>query len=176
MKKECDEIILALDVASKKTGYAIFIGKTIVYHGTWRLKSPCYHLDLFNRITQTIQKHKVTHIVSEDIFMDSSYVRVNVYPILAECKGVVKLAVQQSGITISHCTPIRIKQHIWGMSGKRKLGRDEEKQMMIQAITNNYGYALEKPNADDEADAIGLLITYLDNKDYKVEHPNKWRN
>jgi hypothetical protein len=67
-----------------------------------------------------------------------------------------------------------VKQHIWGRSHNST--REQEKRAMIMAITKDYGYTLENLNADDEADAIGLLITYLDNMDYKIEHPNKWRN
>ena len=41
---------------------------------------------------------------------------------------------------------------------------------MIKRI-KKLGYSLEKDNADDEADAIGLLITYLNNHNYIVKHP-----
>ena len=41
------------------------------------------------------------------------------------------------------------------------------------AITKNYGYTLESLSADDEADAIGLLITFLDYNGYPIEHPKQ---
>lgn len=45
---------------------------------------------------------------------------------------------------------------------------------MIEAVTK-LGYQLEKPMADDEADAIGILLTYLYSKGLPVTHPNDKR-
>lgn len=167
-------VVLALDLASKKTGYAVYKDQHIVKSGTWKFKQESYHSDLYKKVTAMIKKFSVTELVSEDIFMDSHYTKVRAYPILAECKGIINLISELLNIPISFYRPIMIKQHIWGRSHDST--REKEKRAMIMAITKDYGYTLENLNADDEADAIGLLITFLDNMDYKIEHPNKWRN
>jgi Holliday junction resolvasome RuvABC endonuclease subunit len=168
---EYNGIVLALDLASKKTGYAIYKDRKIVKSGTWKFKPESYHRELYKKVRGIVKEFSVTELVSEDIFMDSHYTKVRAYPILAECKGIINLISELLNIPISFYRPIMVKQHIWGRSHNST--REQEKRAMIIAITKNYGYTLESLSADDEADAIGLLITFLDYNGYPIEHPKQ---
>lgn len=50
--------------------------------------------------------------------------------------------------------------------------RATDKQRMINRVTA-LGYNLETPTADDEADAIGIMLYYLDSHDLPITHPKK---
>lgn len=160
--------ILSLDTASRKTGYAIYKNGKIVKSGTWILKPSVRFADLYNHIVEAINKHNVTKIIAEDIFKDDS--KPNAYEVLAECRGVVECVSQLHKLSISFIRPIAIKQHIYGVQYKSGNTKINHKELMIKRI-KKLGYSLEKDNADDEADAIGLLITYLNNHNYIVKHP-----
>lgn len=167
-KTEYNGTILSLDTASRKTGYAIYENGKIVKSGTWILKPNVRFADLYNHIVEAINKHNVTKIIAEDIFKDDS--KPNAYEVLAECRGVVECVSQLYKLPISFIRPIAIKQHMYGIQYKSEKSKNANKELMIKRI-KKLGYSLEKENADDEADAIGLLITYLDNHNYIIKHP-----
>jgi Holliday junction resolvasome RuvABC endonuclease subunit len=153
--------VLALDTASRYTGYAIWRNGSIEKSGTWKLNRNECMFDLYDRITKTIEEYGITLIVAEDIFQDKDVRKYRAFGVLSECRGVVKCAAQEYRLTVEFISPIKVKQHIWGMWRGRNLTRDEQKDRMIRVITRR-GYKLESDNADDEADAIGLLLTYMD--------------
>lgn len=158
--------ILSLDTASRKTGYAIYNNGAIIAHGTWKLKQSTKFSDLYKFITSTIKKYNITHIIAEDVYQDSDIRKKVAYQVLCECRGIVELIGEQNAIPVKFIDAIRVKSHIWRYNSynsyHKTLSRDEHKQRMIDCIQNRYGYQLESPKADDEADAIGLLITYLE--------------
>ena len=67
-KKEYEGILLALDTASRRTGYAIFQNGEVIKSGTWKLKEKSRFADLLQNIAQTLSTYHSTHIVPEDIF------------------------------------------------------------------------------------------------------------
>lgn len=159
---------LALDLASGKTGYAIYRNDKIIKSGTWVLKSQTRYADLYNNIVNTIDKYEISNLVIEDIFKDND--KPTAFQILAECRGIAECIAQLRRVPTSFIRPIAVKQHICGIRYNKDTSHRQYKDMMIRRITK-LGYKLEKQNADDEADAIGLLITYLDNHNYIVKHP-----
>jgi Holliday junction resolvasome RuvABC endonuclease subunit len=172
--KECKDIILALDVASRKTGFALFRNNRIEKSGTWKINQNRPFSDLLDRITDTVQCYGVTEIIAEDIFQSDDYRYKSAWEVLSQCKGVVRCAAEICNIPARFYNPLIIKSwmRITGYGYKCKYTREELKQRMINAVTNRYCYTLEKPNADDEADAIGLMITCVEGNGYKMIHPN----
>ena len=159
--------ILALDTASAKTGYAIYSNDKIIKSGTWSLKPKIRFADLYNKISNAITKYNITQMVVEDIFKDDS--KKNAYEVLAECRGVVECIAQLNELPVFFIRPMVIKRHICNIRYNPAKEYDY-KQIMIDRITK-LGYKLENQKANDEADAIGLLITYIDTHKYSLVHP-----
>jgi Holliday junction resolvasome RuvABC endonuclease subunit len=154
------ETILALDTASRYTGYAVYRNGSVEKSGTWKLSRQSNFLDLSDLIEETIETYGITLIVAEDIFQDKDVRKIGAFGVLSECRGIVKRAAQKYKLTVEFITPIKVKQRIWGMRHGQNLTSKKQKEMMIRAVTG-LGYKLESDNADDEADAIGLLLTYM---------------
>ena len=158
--------IIALDTATK-TGYAIYNNGKIIKSGTWKFSEKEREKELFLRLKRTIEKYSVAMIVAEDVFKGKK----SAYDVLCELRGIVRAVAQIYKLPeIEYIPPVRAQIFMWG----RRCGKDykrTEKQKMIEAVTK-LGYQLEKPMADDEADAIGILLTYLYSKGLPVTHPN----
>lgn len=166
--------ILALDQASAKTGYAIYKNGQIVKSGTWKLKQDYRFADLSDRLDVAITKYDITQIVAEDIYKDADVRKDKAFMVLAECRGIVKMMSQYYNLpAVVFISPIRAKQYTWGMAPRHSgMERKEQKACMIRAVQRK-GFTLKNDRADDEADAIGILLTYLSNHDYTITSPSR---
>lgn len=181
--------ILALDTSSSKTGYAIYKNGKITEHGSIRLISKGVTDSertqnrlgqLYVKVCNLISKHKVTQLVAEDIFKDSDPRKKSAVEILGQCRGVIVASNTQNQLPpIIFINPLKVKHDIWGYSSSirqhRTLTRSEHKERMIRAV-ERLGYQLKTDrngNKDnDQADAIGILVTYLNAYHIPVTHPN----
>lgn len=168
-KKNYEGALLALDTASRKTGYAVFKGGKIIASGTWVIKQKDYHKQLCRNISTSVERWGITQIVAEDIFKDSDQRKSHAYEVLCECKGVVKLCAQLACIGVFFIQPIEVKQQVYGYKRRFNYTRAQHKKAMINAV-KRLGYKLQSDEADDEADAIGLIIAYL-GRVYAITHP-----
>jgi crossover junction endodeoxyribonuclease RuvC len=180
--------ILALDTSSSKTGYAIYKDGKIIEHGSIRLighgdsdteKIQNRLAKLYTKIGELISKHNITQIVAEDIFRDSDPRKQKAFDVLAQCRGIVIASNTQNELPpVFFINPLKVKHDIWGYSSSirshRIMTRQEQKERMCKAV-EHLGYKLKidrKSNKDnDQADAIGILITYLNAHDFQVTHP-----
>lgn len=181
--------ILALDTSSSKTGYAIYKNGKITEHGSIRLISKGVTDtertqnrlgQLYAKVCNLISKHKVTQLVAEDIFKDSDPRKRSAVEILGQCRGIIVASNTQNQLPpIIFINPLKVKHDIWGYSSSirqhRTLSRSEHKERMIRAV-ERLGYQLKTDcngNKDnDQADAIGILTTYLNAHNLPVTHPN----
>ncbi len=168
-------VILSLDTA-ESTGYAIYQGGEIVIHGVWKLPKEKKQSALFDRLEHTVATYGITHIVAEDIFCafttDEKQYRknVSVYGGLSQLRGIIEAVAQRHNLVFNVIQPVKVKEYMWNarfydLRGKPKnISREEQKQKMIKAVAA-LGYELmqtkEGDESDDEADAIGILITYV---------------
>lgn len=170
--------ILALDTASYTTGYAVYKKGSIRFYGSIRLKNKGKtHTErtqgrisqLYVKVCDLISKHGITQIVAEDIFKDNDPRKKSAVEVLAMCRGAAISANTQKELpAIQYINPLRVKNHIWGYTSCRKDHREmthnEHKERMCNAV-ERLGYILSADfngNRDnDAADAIGILITYL---------------
>jgi Holliday junction resolvasome RuvABC endonuclease subunit len=166
------EAFLALDAASRKTGFAIYKDGVIAESGTWHLNPKEKWVDLENRIREVIRKYEITLIVAEDIFKNKDARHNTGYDVLCKCHGVLELISQYYYVPIQLMHSYDMKAHIWNKSRFVKVDPKERKERTIRVITNRYGYTLEHPNADDEADALGIAITHIELHNYEIKHPN----
>jgi len=169
-KKEYKGAVMALDVASYSTGYAIYKNGLIENHGTWKFKKETRYINIINKIRDAVKKYGITQIVAEDIYKDKDAKKTSAYNVLNGCRVLVEAVVQEYKLEFAVIQPITVKQKIWGMRYQQNLTRDEQKARMINAI-QRFGYELEKADADDEADAIGVLIVWLNDWNYMLQHP-----
>lgn len=167
---ETKEIILALDTATT-TGYAIYQNGKIIDHGIWKFNIIDRHEQLYAQLTKTIRKHKVTTIIAEDIFKSKDQRLISAFQVLSELRGIIELAAQRHGLKLSFLNPLIVKSHmIPSFSYKTKGTRADQKKAMINVVTK-LGYILNTTK-DDEADAIGILITYVEGMRYQIQHPS----
>lgn len=181
--------ILALDTASYTTGYAVYKNGSITAYGSIKLRGKGTTdtertqdriSQLYVKVRDLISKHEITQIVAEDIFRDSDPKKKSAVEVLAMCRGAIMGANTQMQLpSIQFINPLRAKNYMWGYTSSRKdhreMSHEEHKARMCRAI-ERLGYILNtdrKGNKDnDTADAIGILITYLNGRNIPVKHPN----
>lgn len=170
-------VILGLDLASVNAGWAIYKDGAITSHGVWKINQRARFMDLENKISAAITKYKVTHIVAEDIYKSDDKRLQSAYVVLSECHGVLQLVGERGGIPITLIPPHIAKRLMWGYSPSRhkKLTRQQHKAAMIKAVMA-LGYELSTDRrgdySDDEADAIGILITHINSRRLPITHPS----
>lgn len=164
-----NQTILALDSATK-TGWAIYKNGKIIKHGTKRLKPSTRELDYGEWLTKIIETNKITTIVAEDIYREHHRTQDKAFQTLSQLQGVLKYICGINEVDLIFLNPLMIKNHM--IPSIRKHEREQDKIRMINRV-KKLGYELETDSSDDEADAIGILITYLDNKHLPVIHPNQ---
>lgn len=171
-------IIISLDTASKKTGYAIYKNGTIITHGAWKIDQLRPFSDLERKINTTIAKYGATVIVAEDIYKSQDTRLQSAFDALSKCHGILHLISEKTQIPLTLIDPRRAKRKMWGYTtaraDHRTMTRQEQKQRMCKAV-ERLGYQLKTDrngNKDnDQADAIGILITYLTAHNLPVTHP-----
>lgn len=165
-----EKVILSLDTATK-TGYAIWRNGAIVKSGTKRFHHSEYRRikDYDEWLYNILTEWGVTDVVAEDIYRTHDKQRDNAFTVLAEMRAVTILTSQELGITPAFANPLAVKKDM--INGTTR-NRATDKQRMINRVTA-LGYNLETPTADDEADAIGIMLHYLDNNDLPITHPQK---
>ncbi len=177
--------ILSLDTASHSTGYAIYKDGTIAESGAIKLRGngntdterTQNRLEqLYVKVCNLISKHKITQLVAEDIFNDSNPQKKSACEVLGACRGILIASNAQYKLPrIKFIKPCVAKREMWGYEYRHKnLSRAEHKARMCRAV-ERLGYQLKTDrngNKDnDQADAIGILITYLNAHNLPVTHP-----
>lgn len=170
--------IIALDTASRKTGYAVYKDGKITTHGAWKINQLRPFSDLECKITTAIAKHGADIIVAENIYKSQDTRLQSAFDTLSKCHGVLNLISEKTQIPLTLIDPRRAKRVMWGyttaIADHKTMTRQEQKARMCRAI-ERLGYQLKTDrngNKDnDQADAIGILITYLNAHNLPVTHP-----
>lgn len=170
--------ILSLDTASNITGYAIYRNGKITDSGAWKIDQSNPFSDLEVKITSALKKHNVTHIVAEDIYKSYDARLQSAFDKLSKCHGVLNLIGEKTAIPLTLVDPRKAKREMWGYTtarpSYRTMPRAEQKARMIRAV-ERLGYTLSTDRngnkSDDQADAIGILITHLRAHNIPVTHP-----
>lgn len=146
-----NETILALDTA-KKCGWAIWRNGSIVSSGVWNFNSKTIGRKLTkfsSQLTETIASWRVTEIVAEDIYLDTS--RPKAFMRLGEMRGVLLAVAEQYNIAVSFIEPSQHKRYLCRSSYATKA----DTQRALQRL----GYG--EISSNDEADAIAILLTHI---------------
>lgn len=168
--KTPEKVILSIDGATK-TGYAIWRNGEIVKSGTKRFHhSECKRIkDYGEWLYNTLTEWGITDVVAEDIYRTHDKQRDNAFMVLCELRAITIQTSEELGITPAFVNPLVVKHYM--INGTTK-DRKKDKKYMINRVTA-LGYNLETPTADDEADAIGIMLFYLDNHNLPITHPQK---
>ena len=171
--------ILGLDTASRKTGYAVYRDGRIIAHGAWKIDPAHTFSDLEDKILSALGRYGVTEIVAEDIYRSRDSRLQAAFDVLSQCQGVLRLISDKSGLPLWLVDARVAKREMWGYTTARPthraMPRSEQKERMCRAV-ERLGYRLGTDRNgradDDEADAIGILVTYVEKyRKLPVAHP-----
>ena len=151
-------ITLALDQATRITGYAIFHDDKLVKVDQFELTD----LEIGTRlkkykkkILQLIEDYNVNQVLFEEIQLQQN---VDTFKKLAMLYGVTMLLLEEKEIKYDI-----VSSNTWKSKCKiKKTGRETEKQAAQRFVENNYGIHVSQ----DKADAICLGYSYLKKPDY----------
>ena len=142
--------ILALDQASRISGWAIFEDNKLIKYGKIDLKSDDIGIRLFqlrDQVLKLIQENNIEKVILEDIYMDGQRVNnVQTFKVLAEVFGVLYELCVELEISVEAVLAGTWKSSL-DIKGKT---RPEQKRNAQQYVINTYNI---KPT-QDECDAI----------------------
>ena len=142
-------ISMGIDNASKKLGYSIMQDGVLIEYGVMEetddnvFERMC---NLYNRIEEKINLHKVECIIIEDTFFSTN---IKVLKVLSQLQGVIMALCFKHDIMLRLYLPSEWRK-IVGLKGKK---RAEQKLAAIEYVNNKYGFSLKKKD-DDIAEAI----------------------
>jgi Holliday junction resolvasome RuvABC endonuclease subunit len=142
-------ISMGIDNASKKLGYSIMQDRVLIEYGVMEetddnvFERMC---NLYNRIEEKVNLHKVECIIIEDTFFSTN---IKVLKVLSQLQGVIMALCFKHDIMLRLYLPSEWRK-IVGLKGKK---RAEQKLAAIEYVNNKYGFSLKKKD-DDIAEAI----------------------
>jgi Holliday junction resolvasome RuvABC endonuclease subunit len=159
--------ILALDLSSKSSGWAIGDESKLIDHGcitsasTSNIKRIIIMRD---NIKEIIKKYDVKEIVIEEVRTD--YKNAHTYKVLTWLQGIIVVAAYEVNpkINITYIQPSSWRASI-GIHTGRGIKREELKKADITYVKNKYGIEVN----DDEADAICIYDSFLIKEDFVNE-------
>ena len=152
--------ILALDQASRTSGYAIFENNQLIDSGTFTLMPDDIGerlVQLRNEIIKFIQYNQIDIVLFEDIQLQSGMAGVTTYKVLAEVFGVIQELVTELGIEY-HIVHSQTWKSALNIKGK---ARAEQKKNAQAYVNNTYNIKVTQ----DAADAICIGASYLKNNE-----------
>lgn len=156
-----DKKVLALDLSSKRTGWATRANGELEYgaiasSSTKVEKRICVMRD---EVIELIKKYNITHIIAEEVRPDG--MNSHTGKILNWLQGVIAIAAYETNnkieIEFIGATSWRSKLKLQ----KNAVKREQQKLMDIQYVKDKYNIVTQ----DDEADAICILDAY------EIENP-----
>lgn len=147
--------ILAVDQATKKTGYALFADGDLYSYGVLTAKgkdSPDRMQDMCHQIQHLIKKYKPSYLVIEKVSLHSS---VPVLVSLANLQGCIFQMCFEKDIGYILYAPSTWRRIIGIIGGKLK--REDYKKRAIAFVENSYGITVD----DDCAEAICMGLAHL---------------
>ena len=153
--------IIALDMSTKSTGYAIYKHNKLVQYNYITATSN----DLFNRIKVMLnainklleQNPDLEYVIMQQVRQEG-FVNVKTYKALMYLQGCVQMIIHQK---FKHLHTDFLYPSSWRKVCKIKQGRGvqrkQQKQLDIEWVRQNFNIEVN----DDEADAIGLGYAYI---------------
>ena len=150
--------ILALDQASRTSGYAIFHGNQLIASGTFTFDDddfPTRLVKIRNKVISLVHEYCINKILLEDIQLQGQTNNVETYRKLAEVRGVLTELACEMKIPheIIHSQTWKSVLDIKGRD------RNTQKRNAQAFVADTYG----KKVSQDESDAVCIGSAYLKN-------------
>lgn len=159
--------ILALDMSTKNTGYAVFEDKELIDYGCISAGSA----NLFHRIDRMVEgieellkKYKFDHIYIEDVYPEDTHNNIQVYKALVYLQGFVLHLLDKYNLSHTFYTASEWRAKC-GIKTGRGIRRETLKVKDIQFVQGQFGIKV----GDDAADAIGIGFAASGCKPYYSE-------
>lgn len=151
--------ILALDQASRTSGFAVFQEGRLIASGTFTYDDDDFSLRLVkirNKVISLIEEYNINKILLEDIQLQGQTNNVTTYKALAEVLGVLEELARERNIPHE-----LVHSQTWKSTLNIK-GRDRatQKRNAQQFITEKYGLTVSQ----DQSDAICIGTHYINSK------------
>jgi crossover junction endodeoxyribonuclease RuvC len=152
-------IVLGIDPGTASTGYGVVKGDglgfvSLVECGVIRTRArdplPSRLQEIFEGVTELLQRHKPDALSVEDVFYAKN-VRTTV--VLGHARGVVLLAGQQASVAIHEIPPTEIKKAVVGNGHATK----EQVQFMLTRLLK----LKSVPQPSDAADGVAAALACL---------------
>ena len=148
--------ILALDQASRTSGYAVFQEGRLITSGTFTYDDSDFALRLVkirNKVFSLIEEYNITKILLEDIQLQGQTNNVTTYKALAEVLGVLEELARE--LNIPHEL---VHSQTWKSTlGIKGRDRATQKRNAQDFITQVYGLKVSQ----DQSDAICIGTHYI---------------
>ena len=149
--------LLALDQASKTSGYAIFEDNKLITHGHFTFEDAILGqrlLKIRQKVDSLIAEYNINFVVFEDIQLQSNVGNnVSTYKALAEVIGVISELLEEKDMKYE-CLLASQWKSILGIKGKT---RPEQKRNSQEYVLNN----CRVKATQDEADSINIGLAFL---------------
>lgn len=151
--------LLALDQATRTTGYAVFNDGVPVVVGHFTITKDDFAdrlVEIRNTVIKLIEEYDIDTVAFEDIQLQNNVVQnVKTFKMLAEVFGVILELLQEKKIKYYIVAPI-VWKATFKIAGK---GREIEKKLAQQYVLNEYNIKCTQ----DEADAVCIGIHTIKN-------------
>lgn len=152
-------IVLGIDPGTAVTGYGVVSGAqagapALVECGVIRTKArdslAARLADIYDGVTEIIQRHRPTILSIEDVFYARN-VRTTI--VLGHARGVVMLAAQQRGLEVHEYPPAEIKKAVAGTGAATKT----QVQFMVAKLLR----LKAPPEPADASDGVAAALAFL---------------
>lgn len=148
-------IILGIDPGTATTGYGVVESKPLrhIAHGivvTKKESGDARRLELiYDGVSQLLKEYKPDVVAVEKLFFAKN---VKTAMAVGQARGVILLAIEQSGTPYFEYAPTEVKSAVsgYGHAGKGQM------QELMQRVLN----LEEIPKPDDAADALAIAVTH----------------
>jgi crossover junction endodeoxyribonuclease RuvC len=147
-------MILGIDPGLENTGWAVVDGEKLVECGVIltnpKKKSAERLEEVYNQVTDIIEKYKVSEMAWESLFFAKnakSAIKV------AEAIGVVKLAGRKAKLEMAEYTPLQVKMALVGY------GRAEKDQ--VEVMVKTFLGRSEPITPSHASDAVAVALTHV---------------
>jgi Holliday junction resolvasome RuvABC endonuclease subunit len=159
--KTKEKRVLAIDQATRISGYSIFDGQKLVSYGTFsttRSSDVARYLEIKNWFINMLHNWKPDYVVIEGIQFQETSVKdgekrtmgITVFETLARLQGILMLACYEENIQFEVVSTNTWRAHC-NVKGRTRTDKKHSMQMIIK---NKYDMSV----SDDIADAIGIGI------------------
>ena len=159
-------LVLGIDPGTATTGYGLVRQRRdgsleSLAHGvvltSAKMPMPDRLANLYSELQELILLHHPVEAAVEKLFFQKN---VTTALSVGQARGVVLLALAQSGIPVGEYTPNEIKQAVTGYGSAGKAQMQEMVKMLLGLD--------ERPKPDDAADALAVAICHLHSSSYKT--------